>query len=79
MPTGQRYRAPRKLIPIHNASSRPISEQKRMFENAHRTVAVIRVAAVKATAFPAVASPKRTASLISPSYSSTARLTIYKA
>src|SRR5262249_5234779 len=66
----------KKLTAIHNARSNPISEQKRILEKAHRVVDITRVTAVNATASPAVASPKRTASVTSPLYSSTARLTM---
>src|SRR5713101_4667940 len=51
---GTKVQEPKKLIPIHKARSRPISEQKRMFENAHNSVAVTRVIAVKVTALPEV-------------------------
>src|SRR6266545_4704318 len=76
---GTKVQEPKKLIPIHKARSRPISEQKRMLENAHNIVAVTRVIAVKVTALPEVASPNRTASVTSPLNSSTARLTMYSA
>src|SRR5215813_15620078 len=70
---------PKKLTVIHSASSSPISEQNRMCENAHSVVDITKVTAVNATALPAVATPKRTASVTSPLYSSTARLTMYSA
>src|SRR5439155_3770848 len=60
---GTKVQEPRKLIPIHRAKSSPISESNRILENAQSIVAVTRVMAVKVTALPDVASPKRTASV----------------
>jgi transcriptional regulator with GAF, ATPase, and Fis domain len=56
---GTSVQEPRKLIIIHRARSSPISEQKRMLENAQHAAPSDRVTAVKATALPAVAAYKR--------------------
>ena len=60
---GTKVQEPKKLIPIHSASNNPISEQKRIFEKDHSKVATTSVIAVKVTAFPEVAKPRRTASV----------------
>ena len=44
---GTKVQEPKKLTAIHRARSNPISEQKRMLENAHSVVDMTKVTAVK--------------------------------
>ena len=76
--TGNSVTVARKLIPIHNAKRRPISELKRICEKVQRRVPVIMVIAVKVTDFPDVATARCTAAgkEMPVRYSSTMRLTM---